>query len=82
MERKPYHQRVIEDVDPSMSLFQHIGVPAKTFNLHGERKAGPWALQPVAHGPVKVARVGLGFSGVGSPPSGGRPMRRAGRTPY
>jgi type III restriction enzyme len=42
MELKPYQQRVIEDVDDFMSLFQHIGDPAKTFNLHWERKAGPW----------------------------------------
>jgi len=35
----------------------------------------------VAHGPVKGERVGLVDWGGGSPPSGGRPMRRSGRTP-
>ncbi|GEM_PF-2584658 len=53
MERKPYQQRVIEDVDQFMSLFAPIGDPAKTFNSIG-------GAYTVAHGPVKVARVGLG----------------------
>lgn len=42
MELKPYQQRVIEDLDGYLELFQHIGDPAKTFNLHWERKAGPY----------------------------------------
>lgn len=41
-----------------MSPFQHIGVPAKTFNLRWGRKAGPWALRPVTLGPVKVETLG------------------------
>lgn len=47
MERKPYYQRVFEDLVRSMCLFQHIGDPAKTFNLHWGRKAGlfdPWRM--------------------------------------
>lgn len=42
MELKPYQQRVIEDLDGYLELFQHIGDPAKTFNLYWERKAGPY----------------------------------------
>jgi len=44
---EPYQQRVIADVERSMSLVQSIGVPAKTFNLHWGRKAGlfdPWRM--------------------------------------
>lgn len=43
MERKPYYQRVFEDLVRSMCLFQHIGDPAKTFNLHwGRLHHGAW----------------------------------------
>ena len=42
MELKPYQQRVIDDLDGYLDLFQHIGDPAKTFNTFWERKAGPY----------------------------------------
>ena len=42
MELKPYQQRVIDDLGSYLDLFQHIGDPAKTFDLHWERKAGPY----------------------------------------
>jgi len=42
MELKPYQQRVIDDLGDYLDLFQHIGDPAKTYNLYWERKAGPY----------------------------------------
>ncbi|MCB0809420.1 MAG: DEAD/DEAH box helicase family protein [Flavobacteriales bacterium] len=42
MEPKPYQQRVLEDLGSYLDLFQHIGDPAKTFELYWERKAGPY----------------------------------------
>lgn len=42
MELKPYQQRVIEDIEAYLDLFQHVGDPAKTYNSYWEQKAGPY----------------------------------------